>query len=1109
MAVYTSINYQQPVNSDIVNEHTSEVIAPGVYRGMYIRSHGENSRCLDVRNVEEGDGDLGELNLENIGLAFMPQGMKVFLSAPQFYNEEDPILSKLIVEPAGERDRIDLVCLQYEYRKVVPSSNKPSYVIIKGREALPGKLPKAPDVYSAEELDPEHGRTRDKFRRIRIPMAHIHVRVGTEFVTDADISNIRRSMNTNDVLKYMDSIFYNIYGNCRFDGWLLKRDGEEYNIIVTPGTGMIDGRLHSTKMDAIVQDIKPQIVLMEEQNPSTNMSLNVQLPYPSALKFEITSNSEGTIPEGASFLVSGIWVDGEQQLEETREFRLQEEIRPGETSKIIIDKAVCISEAGINMEGIVEGGINPEDINVTVYNMPVAYIIAIAQPSNVPIFRDEYDPRYVMYLPSTEMMLGWVEVDEGEFTIYINTEINNERLHWALATVRDLDPMFRRSRYGYGYGEQNEPDPYIPGHSDHPSVEEHHVLNVWVNDDTLVRSVNGLGSGVYSVGTEVTVTLVPEDRAHFVEWEDGITDNPRTFTIGHEDIYITAIFAEDEYETLSLSLNVKSPAYSYIQESNSSFVLEGNGDYEEGQSVTVTTSTTDPDYYGFIGWRDREDMSTNLSADTSYTFVMPNNDLTLVAKWGYIFSVISNDDSAGSTEGSGIYDYGESATIRAIPENGYAFVRWEKISGGTDTNNMTNSEKTVTVSGANNVYKAVFGHSVEASINDSTKGLVTSEPAVGVVGETVTLKAEPATHCYLDHWEDKNTSYRSSILWNRSWTVTADYTAPRAIFDSYMVFTNREGNEYGIRRGEVNEFQTFTSVDPFINAGQLRRIEWDDIEGRYYDSNPQPFSFQNEVRTPLDPYCLADPSKCTIDDSGSVTGGTLNSDWSGLYSALVKPFKTYLFTLANGAKVPVYIQYTDGSDDTLYPIHTSYINDSNEAVIVFCQYLSTYGTYLYEYRTHPLPSAASNIRINYDSMGRPYCYLTADTVQYLQDECDPSSSTIYQVHTDANGKKYTVRNDGSNTPLYRYLDPETQHKENTARDEVGGPATFSFKEVLTSSTGPQKQFYLLTNGLYRGVDDSKDYVPIRPCSRDGSTSRPDSPCILMNGILYSWYHSSR
>lgn len=445
MAVYTSINYQQPVNSGLVNEHTSEVIAPGIYRGMFIRSHGPESRCLDVRNVQNGDLDTDESRTDIYGMAFMPQGMKVFMSAPQFYNEEDPILSKLVVEPAGLRDRVDLVCLHYEYKKVIFNHNKPSYVIIKGEEADSDRGPEYPWVFSDDELSPEEGKTEEYFRRRRIPMAFIIVRAGSQYVTDADIINIRHSMNTNEIQDYISQMFDEIIGNCRYNGWSIYRDADEFNVIVTPGYGFIAGRIHRSMTSDTIQDIRPQIILMNSKNPSENLSLDVQPPYPTALKIHIESTSSSEVPSGSSFLISGVWVDGASQVEETREFTLPSAIPAGGSVDIVTDEVVSIVEAGINLAGLV-GDVSSSELSVSIKNSPVAYILAMAQEDNRPRFRAEYDPRYVADLSVDEMLLGTVTVDDSRFIIVINTDINNDKIRFSIAKIPDLDPMFARPR---------------------------------------------------------------------------------------------------------------------------------------------------------------------------------------------------------------------------------------------------------------------------------------------------------------------------------------------------------------------------------------------------------------------------------------------------------------------------------------------------------------------------------------------------------------------------------------------------------------------------------------------------------------------------------------
>ena len=51
------------------------------------------------------------------------------------------------------------------------------------------------------------------------------------------------------------------------------------------------------------------------------------------------------------------------------------------------------------------------------------------------------------------------------------------------------------------------------------------------------------GGGEYEVGTEITITAIPNEGYHFVTWNDGNTDNPRTITVTEDATYI-ATFEE-------------------------------------------------------------------------------------------------------------------------------------------------------------------------------------------------------------------------------------------------------------------------------------------------------------------------------------------------------------------------------------------------------------------------------------------------------------------------------------------------------------------------------------------------------------------------------------
>ena len=60
-----------------------------------------------------------------------------------------------------------------------------------------------------------------------------------------------------------------------------------------------------------------------------------------------------------------------------------------------------------------------------------------------------------------------------------------------------------------------------------------------------VLSANGSmgtvsGGGEYEVGTEITITAIPNEGYHFVTWNDGNTDNPRTITVTEDATYIAS-----------------------------------------------------------------------------------------------------------------------------------------------------------------------------------------------------------------------------------------------------------------------------------------------------------------------------------------------------------------------------------------------------------------------------------------------------------------------------------------------------------------------------------------------------------------------------------------
>ena len=99
--------------------------------------------------------------------------------------------------------------------------------------------------------------------------------------------------------------------------------------------------------------------------------------------------------------------------------------------------------------------------------------------------------------------------------------------------------------------------------------------------------------------------------------------------------------------------------------------------------------------YTFKGWSTSASGSVNVSTTTKVT-----GNVTYYAVWqinSYTLTVTAG--AGGTVSGSGTYNYGATATLKAIPSTGYHFVKW------SDGN--TNASRTVTVTG-NATYTATF-----------------------------------------------------------------------------------------------------------------------------------------------------------------------------------------------------------------------------------------------------------------------------------------------------------------------------------------------------------------------------------------------------------------
>lgn len=204
----------------------------------------------------------------------------------------------------------------------------------------------------------------------------------------------------------------------------------------------------------------------------------------------------------------------------------------------------------------------------------------------------------------------------------------------------------------------------------------------------------------YNTGDTCTVIAQAQSGYRFVNWtENGevVSTNARySFTVTES----RDLIANFEQETV--------PSYTITVTAtpNAGGTVTGGGSYTRGSSCTLTATPNEG--YNFVKWT-KGSSTASVSTNPTYTFSV-TGAATYKANFAadvVNYEVVTRSDpsSGGTTTGGGIFRDGESCTIRATANTGYAFVEWQD--GTTHTRVSTNSEYTFTVDG-NKSYVAIF-----------------------------------------------------------------------------------------------------------------------------------------------------------------------------------------------------------------------------------------------------------------------------------------------------------------------------------------------------------------------------------------------------------------
>ena len=245
--------------------------------------------------------------------------------------------------------------------------------------------------------------------------------------------------------------------------------------------------------------------------------------------------------------------------------------------------------------------------------------------------------------------------------------------------------------------------------------------------------------------------------------------------------------------------------------------VTGGGTYNQGQSCTVTATPNAG--YTFTNWTENGNV---VSTNRNYTFTVTGNR-TLVANFqaqpqNYNITVSANPSNGGSVAGGGTYQQGQSCTVTATANTGYAFANW------TENGNVVSSQAnyTFTVNG-NRTLVANFTQqqfTITAIAEPGDHAGSVEGGGTYTYGQSCTLTATPCTPPFIFvNWTKNGVIVSTNNTYTFTVTESATYIA-HFVVETFTVSTIANPAEGGILTGGgTYEFGEIVTVNATPNEG--------------------------------------------------------------------------------------------------------------------------------------------------------------------------------------------------------------------------------------------------------------------------------------------------
>lgn len=198
-------------------------------------------------------------------------------------------------------------------------------------------------------------------------------------------------------------------------------------------------------------------------------------------------------------------------------------------------------------------------------------------------------------------------------------------------------------------------------------------VTVSINDETM-GSVTGAGS--YTYGQQVNLVATPNEHHSFFGWYEN-----------------DALVSQESTLTFNMSSNSKNYSARFVHNYNINAYSDNQSmgtvtaPSEWGAGLSVSVIANYESGYALDYWADEN--YDELSYDSTYTFVMPEHDIELIAVFttGYTLTITTNDPLLGSATGAGNYKAGRSVTV--VANATYGFKYWTDINNNQLSSNYS------------------------------------------------------------------------------------------------------------------------------------------------------------------------------------------------------------------------------------------------------------------------------------------------------------------------------------------------------------------------------------------------------------------------------------